>query len=291
MWRFPQAVLAILILALGCAGTQQSNGDSGLAEEGEKIVRSATERRGDRGRDGERGKEETPKPEEELAVEVPDVTGGALLGAKVEELHTLIVDLGAQISDMEVEVGDLRNFKKTATAQMEDTQGALSGLKASVEGTETRLGDLESSLKDQVGIPEQVKGLAEQADRHTGDILDLEEAIGGEVDKIKESMGTISENQETLRDQVFQLDDIKASAKHDHPDLVAKTEFKTWLGEDYKAPQPWWRHIAVSVSSALIAAALALYLSLKAIKPAYAALNDLRIKVSTGLKKKEAEDL
>ena len=281
-------VIGVDILAAGCGSPEKEPGDGTQPVTKAEPLPSPEHPPG-RGRDERRERKETPSvaapaPGTDGKGQAPPKDGGGpvLPNPAMEALNSEVAKIQSSLEDLKVQVGDLKNFEESARGDLEKGKTAAASLEGGLADSKKRIGDVEKSLKDLAALRADLQEMDASRKKHKDEHVDLDERLG-KIPEMEESLGKAQEEIDGLKESVGFLKTGKADRDHleMHDAHYVKVEaWRDWLEKDYKAAEPWWRHVAVAVSAAVLTGAAALFLALKAVKPAYRALNELRMKVN-----------
>lgn len=228
------------------------------------------------------------------------VGDGEKLGG--ETLASELVKVQSQMNEMQVSLGELKNFQNSVGGRLEELQSSLDSLKDGAESGEQRLASLGETIQES-------KGLAGKLEKSQGDLRTYVSAVEDRAKISSEKvidqenrLDEMDENAENLRVDINFLREAGAELEASHEHYLGKDEFSKWKrmfdkwkvkGEAGVAPyyeevQPRWWHLAVAFLVSLIIGGVVFYLALKAIRPAYSALNEMKAKVTVmGTRQKE----
>lgn len=193
-----------------------------------------------------------------------------------------LVKVQSQLADLQVSVGEVRNFEKSARSALEEIQTSVDTLKETVAGSEARLGNLEKLVAEAKTASADLEKIREEATRELNLIRDDQEASAEAVNELIDRVDGIGGETESMVDRIDMLTDGKASSRHGHEEYLPRIDFKDWTGEteQYTAPQPRLWHLAMAASLSLMIGAIVFWLARKAILPAYSSLNQIQAKVN-----------
>ena len=296
----PVLVAAVLLLGVtvGCGVTPNGNGGEVEPVQGAESLPSSTSDRGrGRGNPGSnRGGADGPTSEngdegdeddEDGGVgglgglgDLGDLGRGGSLAPMIEALGAEMAEIQSQLVDLQVKIGDLENFENTVRTELEKSETGLAALDSTVTDTAARLDTAEKELRAIGRLEGEITDLRGLRKKHKDEHVELDDQVG-KIPLLEEEIGKLSDLVDNNREDMGFLRTGKADGSHLHDDHYLKiSDWNHWTANDYKAPQSRLWIVAVAGLSALLTAALALYMALKAIRPAYTALNDFRLKIN-----------
>lgn len=288
-WPLLLAVALILQIPAGCGTTPEATGDDPeTVKDSESLPESGRDRtrglRGGRGgsETGEEGGAEEGSGEDGGMFDIGDVGGLGNLGEKLETVSAEMAEIQAQLADLQVQMGDLKNFENTVRAEMEKGKASLTGVESAVGDLGSRFDGLEKQIASVGELEKSLGDLASYRKSHSDEHVELDEQVG-KIPELDEAVAGMSEKVDNHTDDIRFLQDGKAPKDHidaHETHFVKVDEFNGWVQDQYKEPQSKLWIVAVAVLSALLTGAGALFLALKAIRPAYNSMNDIRLKVN-----------
>lgn len=286
-----------LLLILGCAQTPALGPEEGIAgEDGEKKTGKVVKapKRGDR---------PVPIPE---GVIPPEVTGDekekgedgkeegkdggtSLIGGS---LAAEFVKLQSQVAGLQAQLGELQNYKNSVDGRLGGIQTSVEGLKEQAEEEGKRLESVEGLLAGNQKLLGKLERLQEGAKKEQEKLWGRQKDVADEMIDVQDKLDKLAESDENLGEDVRGLRDAKAGARHPHEDYLSKVDFTRWKGESeqYVPGQHRLWYLAVCFLIALIIGGVVFWLNLKAIRPAYNSLNEIRAKLTT-LVNRQGEDV
>ncbi|MCZ6692063.1 MAG: hypothetical protein O7H41_20960 [Planctomycetota bacterium] len=298
-----------IICFAGCSTTGE--GDSKESDGDSKQVEKKVQPERGRGRGRSRGRadsgdksakektkvpadDKTRKPSDKTAKKAGDKAKELVQGDDGGEEGTAaeLIKVQSQLTDLQVELGDLQNFQSSVGKQLTDMQNSMEDLRAGIDSAEAGRSGLDDLIRRNQGLldglregqasaKDKMEELGGQAARAYESTVDMEDDLAS----LKESVDSLSGGLTGLRRGRQQLEDA-------HALYLGKDEFNAWLAkfgewkdEDgdatrFAEPQPKWWHLAVAFLVALIVSGVAFYLSIKAVKPAYRAISEIQAKVN-----------
>ena len=304
--RFSRALVWAIFfgLLIGCGGGGAAAPATKPGKESQKERRKVAPAKRHRGTGKEKDDDkksliDSAKEKAKKAVKPDD--GEKILGT--DSIPAELVKLQSQLADLQVQIGDMKNFEKSAAASLGEVQESLEGMKEDVDKAKSQAEGVSELVKKNEGVlkkleraQKEVSALAAKANESADINRDRAADIDTKFDEVAESMDSLGKDIAGLRQD-------GRDAVDSHKLYLGKDDFSGWRGKFdqwkdrgpeggpyyYEEPQPKWWHLAVAGLVSLIIGGMVFYLALKAIRPAYTNLNEVRAKLGTLGARQQAE--